>query len=151
MVKSILHRIRSTLLVALLVVGTAVPSLGGEESKALLDAYVEVWMTGELDKLDSIVAEDFKRHASPNTTTSSLGELKEAITSFRQMYPDLTATVKETVIENGKAAIWWIMTGTQKEPEKKMERSGMCLFRFADGKIAEEWVFGVDEGSEASR
>ena len=144
MVKFILHRIHSTLLVALLVVGTAVPSLAGEESKALLDAYVEIWMTGELDKLDSIMAEDFKRHPSPNTSTSSLGELKEAITSFRQMYPDLKATVKETVIENGKAAIWWTMTGTHKELEKKMERSGMCLFRFADGKIAEEWVFGAE-------
>ncbi len=140
-----------TLLVALVVVGTSVPSLGGEESKALIDVYTEIWMTGELDKLDSIVTEDFKRHPSANTTTRSLGELKEAIILFRQMYPDLKATVKETVIENGKAAIWWTMTGTHKELGKKMERSGMCLFRFADGKIAEEWVFVAGEGSVPSK
>ena len=45
-----------TLLVAVVVVGTPVPSLGGEESKALIDVYTEIWMTGELDKLDSIEA-----------------------------------------------------------------------------------------------
>ena len=59
--------------------------------------------------------------------------------------------MRETVFENGKAAIWWTMTGTHKELGTKMEQSGMCLFRLANGKIAEERVFEAGEGGVTSR
>ncbi len=120
------------------------------ELKPIMDAYVEVWNTGNVDALDAIVDAGVQRHASPTTTVraTSLDELKQAITNIRVQFPDFHVSLDEEIYVAGKSAIRWTITGThtgstEELPAtgKAMSLSGSSVMHYAEGKLTEEWAY----------
>jgi steroid delta-isomerase-like uncharacterized protein len=106
--------------------------------------FEEVLGQGKLEKYAESHAKDFVAHASDHDAT--LEEDIAAAREERRALPDLQMVVNEMVAERDLVAVFWTASGTNTQPGmglpatgKKIKTSGMTLFRFKAGKIAEEW------------
>lgn len=91
--------------------------------------------------------DDFVGHGGAATFTHADG-LKEA-RGWRDAFPDLNVAVDLIVAERDFVAVRWTARGTNTgsgngipATGKKVQVSGTTIFRFVDGKIAEEWTAG---------
>jgi steroid delta-isomerase-like uncharacterized protein len=91
--------------------------------------------------------EDFVGHGGAATFTHADG-IKEA-KGWRSAFPDLNVNVDLIVAERDFVAVRWTARGTNTgtgngipATGKKVQVSGTTIFRFEDGKIAEEWTAG---------
>jgi steroid delta-isomerase-like uncharacterized protein len=112
--------------------------------KPVVDSYVQAWNTGNLDSLDGIIDPQFARYVRTTIVEKGLDSLKNAITVTRTEFPDFKVTVEEELYVEDHATVRWTITGTDTGPGsipptgKSFKVGGMSLFRFANGKIAEE-------------
>jgi steroid delta-isomerase-like uncharacterized protein len=122
------------------------PPDASQKLKPLVDKYVEVWNTGNLDELDAIVGPHYVRHANLAPDVDGVDGLKKVISGFRTAYPDLKLTSDEEIYAENKATLRWTLTGTNTGPGempptgKSIKLWGLGTAHFADGKIAEEWA-----------
>ena len=121
----------------------AVPSFGAEGDRdAMLLAYVEVWNSGELERLDAIVAADFERHGGPDELCGSREELKKLIAQTRTIYKRFRLTVDDYMTEERGGAMRGSFYGVHAEVDRIVEFPLMTMFSFENGLIAEEWTLG---------
>ena len=99
---------------------------------------------GRFDKLDEIYGPGFVAHSASRDYT--LEEDNESGKALRAAVPDLRVTVDRTAASNDLVAVHWRATGTNTVaaaglPGKgaKTAVDGMTFFRFASGRIVEEW------------
>ena len=119
------------------------------ELKPVMDAYVEVWNSGQLDSLDSVAAANVRRHAPSgfNSGADSLEELKAVITRLRTTFPDARVAVDEAHFMENRSIAKWTFTGTNSgEGEfpatgKSVSVSGVSIARYEGAKMAEEWAY----------
>jgi len=109
---------------------------------AALEAYVEAWNTGDLNRLTDVVAPGFERHAGPAERCRSLADLEELIHATRAVYENLRITLDDRVIEGDRGAFRGSFYGVHQQVNGVIEFPLMGMLRFADGRIAEEWVLG---------
>lgn len=90
--------------------------------------------------------EGFIGHGSRGRTFTHDAGRQEAL-GWRQAFPDLRVTVDHVIADGDKVAVRWTARGTNtgdgngiRATGKAVETSGIALFRFEDGKVAEEWV-----------
>lgn len=95
--------------------------------------------------------DDFVGHGGSRTFTHAEG-LAEA-KGWRKAFPDLNVTVDMTVAQGDLVCVRWTARGTNTgtgngipATGKRVETSGTAIFRFVDGKIAEEWTAGNTVG-----
>ena len=112
------------------------------DREALLAAYVEVWNTGELDRLDEIIAADFQRHAGPDESVRSRNDLRELISQSQAIWRDLRITVDDQMTTADSGAFRGEFHGVHAEVGGVVQFPVMSMVRFADGLIAEEWIIG---------
>jgi steroid delta-isomerase-like uncharacterized protein len=89
--------------------------------------------------------DDFVGHGGSRTFTHEDG-MKEA-KGWRSAFPDLAVNVDLIVAERDLVAVRWTARGTNTgsgngipATGRKVQMSGTVIFRFVDGKIAEEWT-----------
>ena len=89
--------------------------------------------------------EDFVGHGGSSTFTHEDG-MKEA-KGWRSAFPDLAVNVDLMVAEGDLVAVRWTARGTNTgtgngipATGRKVQVSGTAIFRFVDGRIAEEWT-----------
>lgn len=89
--------------------------------------------------------DDFVGHGGSRTFTHEDG-MKEA-KGWRSAFPDLAVNVDLIVAEGDLVAVRWTARGTNTgsgngiaATGRKVQVSGTAIFRFVDGKIAEEWT-----------
>lgn len=89
--------------------------------------------------------DDFVGHGGSTTFTHEDG-MKEA-KGWRSAFPDLIVKVDIMVAEGDLVAVRWTARGTNTgtgngipATGRKVQVSGTAIFRFVDGKIAEEWT-----------
>ncbi len=94
-------------------------------------------------KFDVPYTDDFVGHGGSRKFTRADG-LAEA-KGWRQAFPDLKVTVDMTIAEGDLVCVRWTARGTNTgtgngipATGKRVETSGTAIFRFVDGKIAEE-------------
>ncbi|HZA89112.1 MAG TPA: ester cyclase [Solirubrobacterales bacterium] len=84
-----------------------------ERNKAAARAEFEVWSTGELDRLDELVAPDVVHHDPYDPHASEgLDGLKKTIRLNRTAFPDMRITVEDQVAEGDKVTTRWTATMT---------------------------------------
>lgn len=113
-----------------------------------LEAYAQVWNTGEVNALDALVAPGFVRHTNSGNpySATSLDSLKRAITNLRATYPDFKVTLTEVIAASDKVVGRWQWSGTHSGvglPEakgKKVQVTGINIMHVKNGKFVEEWV-----------
>ena len=103
-----------------------------------------------LDLFDEICATDYVWHGGSDP--GALGDVhgierfKAAVDSFFTAFPDLTATILDTVVGDDKVVVRFVEQGTHKgtfvgvEPTGNPVRfHGIGIYRIEDGKLTEEW------------
>jgi steroid delta-isomerase-like uncharacterized protein len=122
-----------------------------QELKPLIDKYVEVWNSGNVDELDAVMSTDFVRHAR-STSADGLENIKKLITGSRTAFPDLYLVLTDEMFTENRFAAHFSFTATNTGPGqfpptgKSVEVWGVVIAHFADGKLTEEWV-GYDNQS----
>ena len=129
--------------------------MGVEENKALIRRfYEEVWAKGDPNVSDEVFRDDYVRHdlrpgaAEPGPA----GQTKIAL-DFRRGFPDVDWHV-DMILGDGDFVVGrWTATGTHTGPWGPVEPSGrpisfsgVNIFRFEDGKVAEIWNHRDDLG-----
>lgn len=118
-----------------------------EENRARLLRFVEeVVNTGEVDRADRFVREDFVDHDPPPGASADISGIRDAFARVRETFPDLHATVDDLVAEGDRVAYRWTFRGTHLGDLGGIPPTGRTaawsvigVARFADGRIAERW------------
>ncbi len=105
--------------------------------------------TGNLDTAEEIYAPDVLFHSSSGSEDiRGMEAAKHFAASYRRAFPDLLTTVEELLGEGEKVVARWTVRGThQGEIEelgpptgKRIEATGISVYRIEGGKIAEYWA-----------
>ena len=130
------------LLSALFAAGPALAETSIDQKMAdVLRAYAEVWNTGEVDRLDGLVTDDFVRHGGFAPARSRAG-LADVIRGSRNFYRDLRIEVFDAVANPQKGAMRWRFTGGWGATRFEVDSLNFAMYHFVDGKISQEWVLG---------
>jgi len=121
------------------------------ELKPIIDKYVEVWNTGNVDELDAIMGPNFVRYAVASPA-EGLENLQKLITAVRTSFPDLYLVLTNEIFSENRFAAHFSFTATNTGPGqfpptgKSVKVWGVVIANFANGKLTEEWV-GYDNQS----
>jgi len=104
------------------------------------------WNRGDVEALDAIYAESFRRANALKTVTQTREDLKNIILSTRAAFVDLKTEIDVFLIEDGTAGILWHGSGTHTGPLMGVPPTGNELRFFgavflafdAQGKVIEE-------------
>lgn len=116
--------------------------------------YDEVWNIGNVAFTEEVFADDYVRHDLRPTQALPGPEGQAAIArDFRAAFPDLRTELDLILGEGDLVAARWTAEGTNtgawgdRPPTGRQVRfSGVNVFRFRDGKIAELWNHRDDLG-----
>ena len=95
---------------------------------------LQIFETGDVSRLDSIIAPDFVNHSGPSDH-QGLAAQKEMVQAFHQQVPDVKMVVKKRWADDDYVSDWIIYTG------KTTLIEGIELTRYANGKAVEHWFF----------
>jgi steroid delta-isomerase-like uncharacterized protein len=108
--------------------------------------YEEVWNNGNLDAVDDIMTGDFVDHAAPPGFPPGPAGAKQVFMMYRGAFPDFRLSLGDLVAEGDKVVARWSTQGTHQgelmgipPTGKRVEVTGIDIFRFAEGKMAEHW------------
>jgi steroid delta-isomerase-like uncharacterized protein len=143
--------IRSGMLAIGLIMISAGPTFGSsvDDNKAVVEGFVAVGNSRELDRLVDFVADDFVRHcqATPDLDIRSRDQFRAFMEADIAVFPDSQVKVEQLVAEGDRVAIWATYSGTQEGHMGTFPPSGKAMsldfgaiFRLHDGKIVELWV-----------
>lgn len=115
--------------------------------RQLYDRFEEqVYNEGNVEAIDTLIAEDFTHHA-PIDTPDGRDGYKEFIRQFKAAFPDSTSETLDTIVEDDKIAVRYVNRGTHQgefagvpATGREVEIEGISIYRIADGRIAEEWA-----------
>jgi steroid delta-isomerase-like uncharacterized protein len=120
-----------------------------EDNKELLRCLTECWNQGNVALLEEILAPDFIHHDPDRPDIRSREDYKRWLAESHSLFPDLHITVEDQVAAADKVAGRWTFRGTNTgafemptllpATGKQVSVSGMNIFRFAAGKVVEEW------------
>ena len=122
-------------------------STASEHHKSAARAVFDIWSTGEIERLDDLVARDVVHHDPYDSNAAEgLGGMKRTIELNRRAFPDMRLSVEDQVAEGDKVVTRWSgeMThlgelGGAAPTGNRVTISGITIDRFEDGKIAEAW------------
>ncbi len=120
---------------------------GVEENKELVRRYwAEVWRPGGEAAVAELLAPDEVHHWGVVDDTVGHEAFAERLRGFLVAFPDLRFTVDQLVGEGDLVVSRWTATGTQTgaffdiaPTGTAVEWTGINVFRFACGRIAESW------------
>ena len=116
-----------------------------EQNKALAKrAFEELLSGGKFELAEQLYAKDFVNHGIHRDI--SLDEDQAALKGWHQAFPDLSIVPEKLIAEGDMVAVYWIARGTNTgagnalpATGKKVEQSGITIWRIVNGKIKEEW------------
>lgn len=116
----------------------------GADKRTAARVLLEKLGQGDFSKIDEIYGPGFLAHSGGHTF--SLEQDNASTVALRQAVPDMKVTVERVIAERDVVAVHWSATGTNTVAAaglpgqgKRGTVQGMVFFRFADGKIVEEW------------
>lgn len=131
-----------TLLFALALAAAAVASSPQQEKVQFV--LLEKMGKGRFENLDRIYAPGFRAHAGDRTV--DLEGDNESGRAIRTAVPDLQVAIVRMVEQGDFVAVHWRAAGTNSVAAagmpgrgNRLTVDGMTFFRFADGRIVEEW------------
>jgi len=133
---------------AAMVAGQSTPLEVTAANKALVRRLIEeTFNRDNLDVTDEVIAPSFVRYKANVPGREGPEGYKQLVKVFRTAFPDLRVTIEDMIAEGDKVAIRQTYRGTHKgdlmgnpPTDRPVTFTGMCLYRIADGKLAEEWI-----------
>jgi steroid delta-isomerase-like uncharacterized protein len=122
-----------------------------EQNKALVRRWIELWNTGDLDAIsdaiNNFITTDYVRHDSNGPEVHGPEAEQQLVAMYLAAFPDLRFTIEHLVAEEDLVLARLRARGTHQGELMGISPTGnavtltaMELFRFVDGKIAEQWV-----------
>jgi steroid delta-isomerase-like uncharacterized protein len=116
-----------------------------EQNKALAKrAFEELLSKGQFELAEQLYATDFLNHGIHRDIT--LAEDQAALKGWHHAFSDLSIVPEKLIAEGDMVAVYWIARGTNTgagnglpATGKKVEQSGITIWRIVNGKIKEEW------------
>lgn len=120
---------------------------GTEESNVeVVNQWYEVWGTDDDASLEDLVQPDIIHYWGVGEDTFNVADLRARTHVFASAFSDLQTSVDEVIADGDYVAVHWTLTATQTGPFFDLEPSGVRatwtginIFRFECGKIAESW------------
>jgi len=118
-----------------------------ERNKTIARSEFEVWSTGDVGRLDELVADDVVHHDpyDPHAAEGLTG-LKKTIELNRRAFPDMRIEIEDQVAEDDKVVTRWVATMTHEgelggapPTGKRVTVAGTTIERFENGKVVEAW------------
>jgi steroid delta-isomerase-like uncharacterized protein len=118
-----------------------------DQNKASARTFFDVFNSGEVQRLDEIMAPGWVDHDTQNPfAEEGLEGTKKVIRMYREAFPDLRIMVEEQIAEGDKVVTRWTATGTHQgdlmgvsATGKNSTVTGISIDRFENGKIVEGW------------
>ena len=111
-----------------------------ETNKAIAHRDIEEFGSqGKLEVADEIYSTEFVNHDPGRPHVRNLEGLKQFVVTSLEAFPNSNLTVEDMIAEGDKVALRWKWSGTGQDPDKQLTMTGILIYRFADGKIVEEW------------
>jgi steroid delta-isomerase-like uncharacterized protein len=119
-----------------------------EDNKALVRRFFEeVFNEKSLDRADEFVAPGYLDHAAvPGQGPGLEGAKQQRWAQYFAAIPDIHATIDDLVAEGDKVVVRYTVEGTQQgellgipPTGKRFRTSAICIYRLAEGKVAENW------------
>ncbi|HYJ12925.1 MAG TPA: ester cyclase [Thermomicrobiales bacterium] len=135
--------------------------IGGRDAgtrMGLVRDYYHLFETGQLDRLDQIIAPGYvDRSAAPGTSPGVEG-LRQNIAAFRSAFPDGKIAVQDLMSDHDSVMARVMLSGTQVAPyagippvNERVMADGVETFRFSHGMVIESWsLFGALRVREVS-
>src|ERR1700712_3492148 len=102
---------------------------------------------GNVDVLDQSLSPDVVAHFLASGTPSGPEQVKDFCRAVRAVFPDLTYTVDDAIVDGDRIAVRVTGRGTQTggigdlpASDKQAQWSEMHFFRVVDDKIVEMWA-----------
>jgi steroid delta-isomerase-like uncharacterized protein len=116
-----------------------------EQNKALAKrAFEELLSKGKFELAEQFYSKDFVNHGIHRDIT--LDEDQAALRGWHQAFADITIVPDKLIAEGDLVVVYWIARGTNTgvgnglpATGKKVEQSGITIWRIVNGKIKEEW------------
>lgn len=109
--------------------------------------FAEAFNQGNLAVVDEVFAAGYVAHIPQNGATNGPQGVKWWIAMLRSAFPDLYCTVEDEIHTGDRAAVHWVMRGTQKgmflgnQPTGRLvEIQGIAFARLENGRIIEDWT-----------
>jgi hypothetical protein len=108
----------------------------------------EVWMAGDLDAVDELVAQRYVRHGPSGTVVRDRDDLRNDLRHYIRVLHKPVISVDDQAVDGDR--VWTRMTieGVDLEAGEPLLMTWLQVFRVdTDGRIAESWllhVTGVD-------
>ena len=116
-----------------------------DQHKAAARAVFEVWNSGELARLDALVAPNVVQHDpyDPNGCDGLEG-MKRTIRLNHELFPDLHIAVQDQVAERDRVATRWTGSMTHAPTDKAVMITGITIDRLGERQkrrgVAEHWT-----------
>jgi steroid delta-isomerase-like uncharacterized protein len=119
-----------------------------DENKAIIRRMTEEFYNqGHIERADDFFADTYVHHDPASPQVRDRDGLKETVRAFRAGCPDLQITTDDLVAEGDQVTKRWTIHATHTRDlsglpptGKRIELSGLELFRLVDGKIVECWT-----------
>lgn len=136
------HLLTAPLAAALLLnVISTVPAAGAERgNRELLEAYIEVWNSGEVERLDQILAPDFVHQDGSRPARASVAAMKEQIRGLHAAHENLRLSVHDLIAGPDHGALRFSVEGVYRPTGDPVGYLSLAMYRFAGGKIVAERV-----------
>ena len=107
--------------------------MSNDRNKDLIRSLFENCYSGDYERFDSLVSNDYVDHAKWKDKSGLMQTIKVMLAT----YPDLTFKIEDMVGEGDKIAAR--VTASATAMGEKGTASALVLFRIENGKIAEHW------------
>jgi steroid delta-isomerase-like uncharacterized protein len=113
------------------------------------EVFTRVFVGGETGLVDLLYAPDYHDNYPGTDVPGPYGRdfVKQAARGWKSAFPDLSIKFNNVVSNGDKVVVQWTASGTQKGPFADLPPTGrhatlpgITIFRFENGKIAEEWT-----------
>jgi len=122
--------------------------MSSEDNKAVVQRFFEeVFNQKQLDRAGEFVGPDYLDHAAvPGQGPGLEGAKQQRWARYFAAIPDLHVTIDDLVAEEDKLTVRYTVEGTQQgellgvpPTGKRFRTSAICIYRLAEGKVAEVW------------
>ncbi len=125
-----------------------------EENKAIVRRFYDVFLRGNLDEFDELIALNYVRHdPRPGAPPPGPAGQKLIAAALRTAFSNLQERIDLLIAEADLVVARWTLQGTHSGPYlnipptgKQVRFTGVNIFRLADGKIVEIWNHRDDLG-----
>ena len=111
-----------------------------EEVRAAANLWGRVWNEGRLDLVSEALAASYIRHEPNGTRTVTMEQYREEIAAMQKRIPDIHFTFHDEAITDNTWWVRWTLNGTNAETSEPATRSGLQVYRIANGRLVETWL-----------